>query len=76
MLEHLGLKVNRLIRLSFGPFQLGDLKAGEVTEVPPRVLRDQIGSLAGETKPENPRSQRPARSSDKKKLHARRRRNS
>ena len=76
VLEHLGLKVNRLIRLSFGPFQLGDLKAGEVTEVPPRVLRDQIGSLAGETKPENPRSQRPARSSDKKKLHARRRRNS
>jgi 23S rRNA pseudouridine2605 synthase len=41
--EHLGLKVNRLIRVSFGPFQLGDLKTGAIEEVPPNVLRDQIG---------------------------------
>ena len=43
MLEHLGLGVNRLIRISYGPFQLGDLKPGEVEEVRGRVLRDQLG---------------------------------
>jgi 23S rRNA pseudouridine2605 synthase len=41
--EHLGLTVNRLIRTSFGPFQLGDLKAGEIDEVPARVIEDQTG---------------------------------
>ncbi len=41
--EHLGLKVNRLIRTSFGPFQLGELKRGAVDEVAPQVLRDQLG---------------------------------
>jgi 23S rRNA pseudouridine2605 synthase len=43
ILEHLGLAVNRLIRVSFGPFELGDLAEGEVTEVRTRVLRDQLG---------------------------------
>ena len=43
VLEHVGLEVNRLIRLSFGPFQLGDLPEGEVTEVKTRILRDQLG---------------------------------
>jgi 23S rRNA pseudouridine2605 synthase len=43
VLRHLGLQVARLIRVSFGPFQLGDLAEGEVTEVPTRVLRDQLG---------------------------------
>ncbi|HEY1783676.1 MAG TPA: pseudouridine synthase [Roseiarcus sp.] len=43
ILEHLGLAVNRLIRLSFGPFELGDLPEGEVMEVRTRVLRDQLG---------------------------------
>uniref|UniRef100_UPI00260334D6 pseudouridine synthase n=1 Tax=uncultured Methylovirgula sp. TaxID=1285960 RepID=UPI00260334D6 len=43
VLEHLGLAVNRLIRLSFGPFQLGDLKDGGLEEVRSRVLRDQLG---------------------------------
>ena len=43
VLEHLGLKVARLIRVSFGPFQLGDLKPGEVREVRGRVLKDQLG---------------------------------
>lgn len=43
VLEHLGLSVNRLIRVSYGPFQLGDLKPGEVEEVRGRVLRDQLG---------------------------------
>ncbi len=44
VLEHLGLSVNRLIRLSFGPFELGDLGEGEVAEVRTRVLRDQLGA--------------------------------
>ncbi|GAA6211071.1 hypothetical protein NBRC116602_08110 [Hyphomicrobiales bacterium 4NK60-0047b] len=41
--EHLGLNVNRLIRLSFGPFMLGDLKAGEVEDIKPHILADQLG---------------------------------
>ena len=43
VLGHLGLEVNRLIRVSFGPFQLGDLKPGEVREVRSRTLREQLG---------------------------------
>ncbi len=39
----LGLKVSRLIRVSYGPFQLGQLPRGAVEEVRPRVLRDQLG---------------------------------
>jgi 23S rRNA pseudouridine2605 synthase len=43
VLEHIGLQVNRLIRLSFGPFQLGDLAEGATEEVKTRALRDQLG---------------------------------
>ena len=43
VLGHLGLDVNRLIRLSYGPFQLGDLKEGSVQEIKGRTLRDQLG---------------------------------
>ena len=43
VLEHLGLLVNRLIRISFGPFELAELPEGEVDEIPTRVLRDQLG---------------------------------
>jgi len=43
ILAHLGLSVNRLIRISFGPFQLGDLPSGEVEEVRRKVLREQLG---------------------------------
>jgi len=42
VLEALGLKVNRLIRLSYGPFALGTLAPGEVEEVGPRVIREQL----------------------------------
>ncbi|MEO0485838.1 MAG: pseudouridine synthase [Pseudomonadota bacterium] len=41
--EAVGLTVNRLIRVSYGPFQLRELKAGEVEEVRQRVLADQMG---------------------------------
>jgi 23S rRNA pseudouridine2605 synthase len=43
VLGALGLDVNRLIRLSYGPFQLGDLPEGHVVEVRGRMLRDQLG---------------------------------
>ncbi len=43
VLAHLGLIVNRLIRLSYGPFQLGALKAGQVEEVTRKVLIEQLG---------------------------------
>jgi 23S rRNA pseudouridine2605 synthase len=42
-LAEVDLTVNRLIRISYGPFQLGDLKAGAVEEVRRRILRDQLG---------------------------------
>ncbi len=51
VMAHLGLEVNRLIRISYGPFQLAELAEGEVEEVKTRVLRDQLGekiaALAG-----------------------------
>ena len=43
VLGAMGLQVNRLIRISFGPFQLGELNEGEVQEVRTRTLREQIG---------------------------------
>jgi 23S rRNA pseudouridine2605 synthase len=43
VLAHLGLEVNRLIRVSYGPFQLGELAEGEVEEIKTRVLREQLG---------------------------------
>ncbi len=44
LLEHLGLATNRLIRLSYGPFQLGETPEGIVEEVRTRVLADQLGA--------------------------------
>jgi 23S rRNA pseudouridine2605 synthase len=46
--EHLGLTVNRLIRVSFGPFALGDLADSSVEEVKRRVLADQLGAKLAE----------------------------
>jgi 23S rRNA pseudouridine2605 synthase len=43
VLSALGLTVNRLIRVSYGPFQLGELKPGEAEEVNSRVLKEQLG---------------------------------
>jgi 23S rRNA pseudouridine2605 synthase len=44
VLEHFGWPVNRLIRLSFGPFQLGHLAAGALEEVPAKVIQEQLGA--------------------------------
>ena len=43
IMEHLGLSVNRLIRVSFGPFTLGDIEPGQIEEVKTSVLKDQLG---------------------------------
>ena len=45
-MDEIGLSVNRLIRVSYGPFQLGDLKQGAVEEIRRKVLRDQLGTAA------------------------------
>ena len=42
-MEALGVSVNRLLRVSYGPFRLGDLKPGEVEEIKQRVVKDQLG---------------------------------
>ena len=43
VMAHLGLEVNRLLRISYGPFQLAELAEGAVEEVKTRVLREQLG---------------------------------
>jgi 23S rRNA pseudouridine2605 synthase len=48
VMEHLNLKVTRLIRTTYGPFQLGDLPRGETKQVLRRVLRDQLGAKAAD----------------------------
>jgi 23S rRNA pseudouridine2605 synthase len=48
VLAHLGLEVNRLIRISYGPFQLGEIEEGQVEEVKTRVLREQLGEKIAE----------------------------
>jgi 23S rRNA pseudouridine2605 synthase len=47
VLGHLGLAVTRLIRVSFGPFQLSELVEGAIEEVPTRTLREQLGERLG-----------------------------
>ena len=44
VLRALGLEVNRLIRISYGPFQLGELPKGQVQEIRGRILREQLGA--------------------------------
>ena len=70
VLESLGLKVNRLIRLSFGPFELRDLPAGEIAEVQPKALSSHFskdvaqklnlppGKVTSQDTPRRPRPQR------------------
>jgi 23S rRNA pseudouridine2605 synthase len=45
IMQHLGLPVSRLIRVAYGPFQLGLLPRGEVEEVPTKVLREQLPAV-------------------------------
>ncbi|KQY35379.1 RNA-binding protein [Caulobacter sp. Root487D2Y] len=58
VLESIGLKVNRLIRLSYGPFALGTLLPGQVEEVGPRVIRELLeGIVAEENMPKGDKPQ-------------------
>ncbi len=59
-MQALDVKVNRLIRISYGPFQIGTLAAGEVEEVKQRVVRDQLGL---DKRPKPQRKRRPPRKS-------------
>lgn len=43
VMDHLGWSVSRLIRVAYGPFQLGLLESGEVDEIPSRVIKEQLG---------------------------------
>lgn len=63
VLEHLGYVVTRLIRISYGPMQLGDLPPGAVEEVRAKILRDQMGVAKVEESDAKPRGRgsRPAR---------------
>ncbi len=64
-IEDIGFTVNRLLRVSYGPFQLGDLKPGAVEEVRRRVMRDQLGLDA-----EQPNDQKPRRPTRPKRNNA------
>ncbi|MGU3493608.1 pseudouridine synthase [Xanthobacteraceae bacterium A53D] len=77
VLGALGLQVNRLIRVSYGPFQLGDIAEGGVEEVRTRILRDQLGDditaaaqadfngpLIEREEEERPASRRPTRAAE------------
>ncbi|TKZ20531.1 rRNA pseudouridine synthase [Shimia litoralis] len=57
-METVGLAVNRLIRVSYGPFQLGQLKSGEVEEIRRRVMRDQLGLDGGKAPEARPKPKR------------------
>ncbi|MBB1496728.1 pseudouridine synthase [Paracoccus sp. MC1862] len=61
-MAHVGLIVNRLIRIGYGPFKLIGMEENEVREVKRRVLRDQLGGLlTGDTDAAEERGERPAR---------------
>lgn len=62
VMEHLGYTVSRLIRISYGPMSLGDLRPGAVEEVKSKILRDQMGVEKFEDDKEAPKKgQRPPR---------------
>ncbi len=54
VMAHLGLSVSRLIRVAYGPFQLGNLEPGGIDEVPPEVLRQQLPTDAVPPSPARP----------------------
>ena len=53
-MTEVGLTVNRLIRVSYGPFRLNTMKPGDVVEVKQRVLREQLGTPPGDGATEKP----------------------
>lgn len=73
VMEHLGYPVNRLLRLSYGPFQLGHLGKGEVEEVSPAMVRDIQGNphKGAKAKPRKNRPTKPRKRPAGKKATAR-----
>lgn len=59
--EYLGYRVNRLMRVAYGPFQLGALAEGEIEEVPAKVLGEQLGTAKGDSAPGAAKTTRPSR---------------
>jgi 23S rRNA pseudouridine2605 synthase len=45
VMDHVDCRVSRLIRVAYGPFQLGNLKVGELREVPGKIMREQLGGV-------------------------------
>ncbi|MBF9032277.1 pseudouridine synthase [Rhodobacterales bacterium HKCCE3408] len=63
-MSEIGFDVNRLIRVSYGPFRLNELKPGEAVEVKPKVLADQLGleaAVEGHAKAKAKVRRRPSR---------------
>ncbi len=58
-MAHVGLQVNRLIRIGYGPFKLTGMDKNQVTEVKRKVLRDQLGGLLTGEVEDKPREMRP-----------------
>jgi 23S rRNA pseudouridine2605 synthase len=56
VMNHLGLEVNRLIRIAFGPFQLGNLSRGQTDEISGKVLRDQLSGSSNVLNPKQNKS--------------------
>jgi 23S rRNA pseudouridine2605 synthase len=54
VMTHLGLPVTRLIRVAYGPFQLGTLARGGIEEIPPKILREQLPADAVPPVPRRP----------------------
>ena len=59
--NHLGLEISRLIRVAYGPFQLGKLQRGAVEELPRRVLAEQLGKRPGVRKTGTAKAKPPPR---------------
>jgi len=82
VMEHLGWPVSRLIRVAYGPFQLGSLPEGQVEEVPTKVVKEQLGEggaawakAEADDRPRPPApASRPAAARPRKTSHADRRR--
>ena len=58
VMEHFGWPVNRLIRVSFGPFHLGNLAKGDVDEIKTKVVKEQVGLVLRSTTPASQRKRR------------------
>ena len=66
VMEHFGWPVNRLIRVSFGPFHLGNLAKTAIDEIKTKVVREQVGLVLKSTTASSQRKRRIAQTPKKK----------